>query len=174
MDARHATEDVLERAKNELVGGNYRACVELLRALLRPKRKQKLSPPQRLFVMYLGCCYRALHDFKAALPHTQRRMVLAQHLFGPRSHGHAQALKVLCMVQKGLKPFPAARKAISEALAIMEELGLQQDEQYGGMLLVELGGLDHEQGLYKEALVIFDKAKAVLVQHKEGNDYGGC
>jgi tetratricopeptide (TPR) repeat protein len=53
----------------------------------------------------------------------------------------------------------------------MEELGLQQDEQYGSMLMA-LGRLDLEQGLYKEALAIYNKAKAVLVQHKEWNDYG--
>jgi tetratricopeptide (TPR) repeat protein len=39
-------------------------------------------------------------------------------------------------------------------------------------MLLELGRLDHEQGRYKEALVIYDKAKAVLAQHKEGNEYG--
>ncbi len=75
-----------------------------------------------------GQLLNALLDFKAALPHAQRLVVLAQQLFGPRSAGHAQALTGLCMVQQGLKAFPAARKAISEALAIMEELGLQQDE----------------------------------------------
>jgi tetratricopeptide (TPR) repeat protein len=53
----------------------------------------------------------------------------------------------------------------------MEELGLQQDEEYGAMLLC-LGELDHDQGRCKEALVISNKAKAVLVQHKEGNEYG--
>jgi hypothetical protein len=53
----------------------------------------------------------------------------------------------------------------------MEELGLQQDEEYGAMLVV-LGGLDLDQGRYKEALVIYDKAKAVLAQHKEANVYG--
>jgi hypothetical protein len=75
------------------------------------------------------------------------------------------------MVRRGLKAFPEARKAIRGALTIMEELGLQQDEEYGAML-VELGALDLDQGRYKEALVISDKAKAVLVQHKEGGDYG--
>jgi hypothetical protein len=50
----------------------------------------------------------------------------------------------------------------------MEELGRQQDEEYGS----KLGRLDLEQGWYKEALVIHDKAKVVLAQHKEGNDYG--
>ncbi len=58
--------------------------------------------------------------------------------------------------------------AIEEALA-MEELGLQQDEEYGSMLL-SLGRLDREQRWYKEALVIYNKA--VLAQHKEGNNYG--
>jgi hypothetical protein len=70
-----------------------------------------------------------------------------------------------------IEGLPKARKGIEEALAIMEELGLQQDEEYGSML-VELGGLDLDQGRCKEALVIYNKAKAVLVQHKEGNVYG--
>jgi tetratricopeptide (TPR) repeat protein len=113
-------------------------------------------------------CYRALDDFKAALPLAQRRVVLEQELAGPRSLGHTQALTELCMVQRGLKDFVAASKAIKEALVIMEELGLQRREQYGSML-VELGGLDLDQGQYKEALVIYDRAKAVLVQYKEVN-----
>jgi tetratricopeptide (TPR) repeat protein len=97
--------------------------------------------------------------------------VLTKQLFGARSKEHSRALKGLCMVHSGLKAFPEARKAIRGALAIMGELGLQQDEEYGAMLL-SLGRLDLEQGRYKEALVIFGKAKAVLVQHKEGNEYG--
>jgi tetratricopeptide (TPR) repeat protein len=39
-------------------------------------------------------------------------------------------------------------------------------------MLGVLGGLDREQGRYKEGLVVYDKAKAVLAQHKEGNNYG--
>jgi tetratricopeptide (TPR) repeat protein len=172
MDVRDAVDEVLVRAEKELVAGNYRGCVELLQPLLRPKRKEKLSPQQEYVVVArLGCCYRFLGDFKAAFPHTQRRVVLAQQLGGPRSDIHAEALKGLCMVQAGLKAFPAARKAISEALAIMEELGLQQHEEYGSML-GQLGRLEHEQKRYKEALVVFDKAKTVLAQHKEGRGYG--
>ena len=53
----------------------------------------------------------------------------------------------------------------------MDELGLQQHEQYGSMLGV-LGDLDRDQGQFKEALVIYNKAKVVLVQHKDGHDYG--
>jgi hypothetical protein len=72
---------------------------------------------------------------------------------------------------RGLKAFPEECKAILEALAIMEELGLQQDDS---MLLV-LGELDRKQGWYKEALVIFNKAKAVLVQHKgRASSTGSC
>jgi hypothetical protein len=168
MDTRDATEDVLERAEKEHDAGNYRAGVELLRLLLRPKRKEKLPAQQEYqAVARLSDCYRCLLDFKAALPHVQRWVVLAQQLFGPRSDGHAQALKGLCMVQAGLKAFPAARKAISEAVVIMRNWACK-DEEYGSMLVV-LGGLDREQERYKESLVIYDKAKAVLAQHKEGN-----
>ncbi len=39
-------------------------------------------------------------------------------------------------------------------------------------MLLSLGWLDLDQGRYKEALVILNKAKAVLAQHKEGNAYG--
>ncbi len=135
------------------------------------RAKEKLSPQQELWVV--GClsnCYRFLEDEKAALPHEQRGLVLTKQLHGARSKEHSWALKRLCMVHRGLKAFPKARKAIGEALAIMEELGLQQDEDYGAMLR-ELGRLDCEQGRDKEAL-IFDKAKAVLAQHKEGDSYG--
>ncbi len=100
----------------------------------------------------------------------QRRFVLSKQLFGARSLEHAQALEELCMVHSGLKAFPEARKAIEEALAIMEELGLQQDGHYGSML-VGLGRLDSTQGRYEEALVIFDKAKVVLAQKEKEDDY---
>ncbi len=93
MDARDATKDVLERAEKELNAGNYRAGVELVRPLLQPKRNEKLSPQQEYqAVACLGSCYGYLLDFKAALPHAQRAVVLAQQLFGPRSVNHAQAL----------------------------------------------------------------------------------
>ncbi len=77
--------------------------------------------------------------------------MLAKQLFG--AFEGALALKGLCMVHSGRKAFPEARKAIEEALAIMEELGLQPDEEYGSMS----GRLDD-----KEVLGIYDEAKAVL------------
>jgi hypothetical protein len=62
------------------------------------QRREKLSPHQEYeAVVCVSDCYHALLDFKAALPQTQRLVVLAQ-LHGPRSHGHAAALKGLCMV----------------------------------------------------------------------------
>jgi hypothetical protein len=54
---------------------------------------------------------------------------------------------------------------------MMDELGLQRDEEYGTMLSM-LGRLDLEQGQCKEALAIYDKAKVVLVQYKDESDYG--
>ncbi len=96
---------------------------------------------------------------------------MERQLAGPCSLGLALALKQLSMVQSRLKEFAAASKAIEEALASMEELGLQGHEYFGSILLT-LGGLDREQGQYKETLATYDKADAVLVQDKEGNNYG--
>jgi tetratricopeptide (TPR) repeat protein len=180
MDVRASVDETTVQAKKEHKAGNYRGAVALLEPLLRPPAKEKLSPQQeRGVVGSLTAHHNALGDYKAALPHAQRLLALEQQLHG-RSRQHAEALKVLCMVQRKLKALPQARKAITEALGIMDELGLQQDEQYGSMLAV-LGDLDMDQGQYKEALAIYDKAKAVLVHFKERREYcvllgnmGGC
>ena len=170
MDVKGPVDEVMEQAQKEVEAGNYRGAVALSLPLLRAK--DKLSPRQEYHVVNcLSQCYRFLRDDKAALPHAQWLVVLAPEVDGPRSLFHAVALKGLSIVHTGLKAFPEARKAIVEALAIMDELGLQQDEQYGSMLM-SLGRLDQQQGQYKEALVIFSKAKAVLVQHKDGHEYG--
>ena len=127
MDVKGPVDEVMEQAQKEVEVGNYRGGVALLLPLLRAK--DKLSPRQEYHVVNcLSQCYRFLRDDKAALPHVERKLVLAQNLFGPRSLGHAGALQGLCMVHMGLKAFPEARKAVVEALAIMDELGLQQDE----------------------------------------------
>jgi tetratricopeptide (TPR) repeat protein len=169
MDVRRTSVDeTIGQAEKARDAGNYRGAVSLLQPLL----KEKLSPQQeRDVVMWLSSCYRSLNDYKAALPHAQRGVVLVQEVHGSRSLNHALALKGLCIVQCGLKDFIAARKTIAEALAIMGERALQQDEHYGGMLAVQ-GDLDRDQGRYKEALAVYDKAKAVLVQYKEGREYG--
>jgi tetratricopeptide (TPR) repeat protein len=158
------------RADQECQAGNYRGAVALLLSLLQGK--DKLSPWQELnAVTCLIHCNIPMLDYKVALPYAERKLALAQQLMGPRSQGHAQALKALCMVQRGLKAYRAARKAIREGLAILEELGLQQDEDYGGML-VSLGKVEQEQAHYKEALTVYSKAKDVLVQHKDCSDFG--
>jgi tetratricopeptide (TPR) repeat protein len=171
MDARDAVDRVIGRVEKEYHAGNYRVCVELLLPLLRAKRKKKLSPQQECDAeMWLSDSYRFLDDDKAALPHAKRFVELWQQN-GPRSKGHAVALQVLCTVQRGLKALPAARKSIVEALSIMDGLGLQQQEEYGSML-VALGRLDYDEKRYKEALVVFNKAKVVLAKFKEGVEYG--
>ena len=144
MDVKSPVDEAIAQAEKEFDAGNYRGAVALMLPLLRAK--DKLSPRQELTVAHwLSTSYRFLGDYKVALPHVQRVLVLAQEVFGPRSPGHAVALGELCMLHTGLKAFPAARKAIVEALAIMDELGLQQDERYGSMLSV-LGDVDREQG----------------------------
>jgi hypothetical protein len=130
MDSHGSVDQTIWAAKKDFVAGNYRGALALLLPLLRAK--EKLSPQQELNVVNgLSNCYRFLEDEKAALPHEQRGLVLTKQLFDARSKEHAEALKGLCMVHRGLKAFPKARRAIGEALAIMEELGLQQDEDYG-------------------------------------------
>ena len=162
MDAPVSVDETMTQVAVSVRDGNYRGVVEPLLPLLRAK----LSPQQECIVVrLLTIAYPRLEDFEAALPHAQRYVVLEELLHGARSRDHAVALMVLCMVHTRLKAFPAARKAVQEALAIMDELGLQQDEQYGAML-VALGNVDSDQAQCKEALAIFNKARAVLVQFK--------
>jgi hypothetical protein len=145
----HVDETIVQ-ATEEFNVGNYRGMVVLLEPLMHPRSKEKLSPQQECGVVaWLSESYRALGDLKAALPLAQRWVALDQQLHGPRSRRHARALKVLCMVHGELQAFPQARKAIVEALGIMDELGLQQDEEYGSTLAV-LGNLHFERGQYKE------------------------
>jgi hypothetical protein len=176
MDVRGSVDETIGQAVQELKAGNYRGAVALLEPLLRPlfgpPAKEKLWPQQECdVVMWLSASHRFLEDHKAALPHSQRRLALEQHLHGPRSRQHAVALKVLCMVQRGLKAFPQARKAIAEALGIMDELGLQQDEQYGSMLAM-VGDLDMDQGHYKEALAIYDRPRPCWCTTRNGASMG--
>ncbi len=80
---------------------------------------------------------------------------------------HAMAWQGLCMVHTELKAFPEARKAIGRR-CLSWNWACSKTSSMG----LELGGLDLDQERYEEALVINDKAKAVLVQHKEWPDYG--
>jgi tetratricopeptide (TPR) repeat protein len=160
------------QAKNEYKQGNYRRGVELLQPFVGPGAK-KLTPQQeRGVVRWLSQCYRFLRDNKAALPHAQRGLELTLQLYRPRSQEHAYALKGLCMVQTGLEAFLEARANITEALAIMDELGLQEEEDKEcGSMLSTFGRIDLDEGLYRGALLTYSKAKTVLVQYKEGSYY---
>jgi hypothetical protein len=128
MDSHGSVDETIRAAKKEFKAGNYRGALALLLPLLRAK--EKLPPQQELNVV------------KSLLPLLVRRegRVAARRARGrvdktARSKEHSRALKGLCMVHSGLKAFPEARKAIRGALTIMEALGLQQDEDYGSMLL---------------------------------------
>jgi len=159
----------LDEAKKDFEVGDYRRAL----ALLHPLRKRKLSPAQEIRLFWLlGCCYRSLENFDAALPTVERQIVLYQ-THQNRSLGHAAALYDLCMVRVGLKMFPEARKAITEALAVLGELGLQasESEQYGGMLCA-LATVDRLEQHFDEALIIYARAKSVLLRHKTGSMYG--
>jgi hypothetical protein len=79
-------------------------------------------------VRCLSMCYHDFREYKAALQHAQRRLelTLRMQLYPPRSEQHAHALHGLCLAQRGLKAFPEARAALTEALIIMGELGLRR------------------------------------------------
>lgn len=89
-----------------------------------------------------------------------------------RASRRCRALRALCAVQIGLRTFSAAREAIGKTLVIAEELGLQQNQDYGtGTMLMGQGRVDLLDGCYKEALVTFHNAKSVLSRYKEHNEY---
>ncbi len=103
-------DSVGETIPKEHRAGNYRGALALLPFLrakeeLSPQRAEGGEQVERLLLPLLG----RLQGRVAA------RAARA---------GHAEALKGLCMVHSGLKP--EARKVIEEALAIMEELGLNR------------------------------------------------
>ncbi len=105
MDARDATEDVLERAKKEQAAGNYRGCVELLRPLL--ERKEKLSPQQEFQVVsWLSTRYRVLGACKAALPHAQRGATALRSPFVASGRGVEGAVQGAA----GTEGFPCGAK----------------------------------------------------------------
>ncbi len=76
-------------------------------------------------------------------------------------------------VHIGLGDFPAARKEITEALTIMDELGLQ--ERGPGQLiyvsmLFSLADVDRRQRRFEQALATYTKSKALML--KESDSYG--
>ncbi len=163
-----AVDQVLEHALAEYAMGNYRTVVELLVHKYWDPQQEFTAVQDMYVAILLSGSYRGLLDFAAALPHAQRYVRLAARK--ARSLDHALALKGLCMVQLGLR-IPTARSTLAEALAIMEERGLQLDEQYGGMVLV-LGEIEYEAGRLSTALEAYERARGVLVQFRDGREYG--
>ena len=156
------------QAKKELKAGNFR---EALLCLLRIKDTKPRKPPpdvKILLSIMFAACYVNLDDYESALPHSRRAADLQQQ-HAPRSFEHALALKALAQNLLSLQQDHSVRKPITKALAIMDELGLSNHEEYGAMLII-LGKLD--SNCPQKALVSLDKAKIVLEQHKEGKHYG--
>jgi hypothetical protein len=143
MDVCDPGDEVLVQVKKECGTGDYRVIAAVL--------KEKLSPHQECqAVTYLSCCYRALYDFKAALPHVQRLVVLAQHRSRPGVGG-------LCMVQAGLKAPCGAKGHFGSP----GHPGWACNTLAVRRVLAVLGRLDRQQERQREALAIYDKAKAM-------------
>jgi hypothetical protein len=89
MDSHSSVDQTIRAAEKDFEAGNYRGALALLLPLWRGK--EELSPQQELGVINgLSNCDRFLCDFKAALPHTQRGLVLTKQLFGARSKEYAR------------------------------------------------------------------------------------
>jgi tetratricopeptide (TPR) repeat protein len=167
-----SVEKALELGQAQFDRGNYRRAVELLQPFMQAEAKKKITPLQEWGVVtVLSNSYRFLLDYEAAFTFTQRLAELALDLVGPRSQTHAATLKGVCLVHLELRAFSDARVAIMESVSIMEELGLQQQEEYGS-ILTTLGDVEREQGRHREALVIYSHAKVVLDQFNAGYYYG--
>jgi tetratricopeptide (TPR) repeat protein len=133
---------------------------------------KKLTPQQERSMLALSYkCLRFLLDYRAALPLTQRLLALAVRFKGPRSEVHAVAPRALCLDYLGLRAFSEASAVITESASIMEELGLQQQEEYG-LVLTTLGDVKRQLGRHREALIVYSKAKVVLDQFKARRSYG--
>jgi tetratricopeptide (TPR) repeat protein len=144
-----SAEKVLQMGQEQVNIGNYAKAVELMRPLVHAEATELNPEQERRVGTMLSTCYRFLLDFKAALALSQRLLALAE----PHSHARAVALTGVCLDYLGLHAFYEARTAITEAVSILEELGLQQHEDYGAVLMA-LGDVDREQGRYREALVV--------------------
>jgi len=161
-------QEAITLASEECIIGNYRSALNLLRPLLR--QAKALPDVEYVVTRLLSISYSALDQPKIALPHTQRYVALAQELYGPGSVKYAKALKALCAVHQGLQDYPEARRVINQTLAIMEDSGNAQTEEYGSMVLMQ-ALLDIYEKRYDEALILCNKAKPLLSHHKESNDY---
>jgi tetratricopeptide (TPR) repeat protein len=167
-----SVEMALDLGQKQFNMGNYARAVALLEPFVHAEAKENLTPLQEWRVnVLLTNSYRIMLEFKAALALEHRLIELTLQLTGPRSRVHAAALQGLCMDHLGLKVFSKARAAIAESVSIMEELDLQQEEDYGSVLLT-LGDIERMMGRHREALIHYSKAKGVLDQFKSGNNYG--
>jgi tetratricopeptide (TPR) repeat protein len=160
MDAHDGAADAaVSAATKAWREGAYLSAVDVLKPwaggqkVLRPSRQRDVE-------FWMSRCHRFLFNFKEALLHAERSVELSSQptTFGPRSREHAVALRELSMVRRGLKEYPAARKNLVEALAIMEERGL--------------GSLSYFEGRHREALLTYDKAMVVLQHFKGQREYG--
>jgi hypothetical protein len=149
--------------------GFYKEARALLQPLLHSPALLHERELERDMVSVLADCYRRMGDDKGALPHALRYVELEKDLHGELSHQHASALKCLSCTYLHIE-MTLARNAISWAQNILETLGLQHHMEYGSVLL-ELGSLVKEQEGPTEALEVFLRSKAVLVNFQENTDW---
>jgi len=158
-------ESALQKVVSEYHSKNYRESLKLSLSLYI---RAKLSPQQENDVLgWMLHCYNQLEKLQAALPYARRLVTLALQLHVPRSFEHAVALCQLGIIYHKVGVDVKARKALNAAISMMVELGRQKDKDvtYGDMIL-RLGQLDASQSNWKDAIVHFEQAKEIFIQHK--------
>ena len=116
-------------------------------------------------------CYQHLDNGEAALPYTQRMPELVEGEYGVSSKEYAKTLGTHFMIYTQIQEFPAAYVAMTKALTILEDLGLQHDELYCALRAAE-GEIHYGKCRYEEALVSYNKAKVLFADNRNGTTYG--
>lgn len=162
---------IIEQADAAGNAGEYEIARDLLLPLLQRPNKKKMTTMQELTTCnLLASFYRLLTDYKSAFVYIERYLELTRQIFKPESREYAVALKMACTINRELGSTSKAHDNITKALDIMRKLKLQDDEQYGSMLSI-LATIKYNMGKYNKALKIYNKAKPLLIKHKDDQRY---
>lgn len=119
----------------------------------------------------IGICHKFLCEYRVALPFHRRVLELAEKNVGKQSRGYVIVLLNLVDLNCKMKRFRDATRNTEQAVALLEDMGLQHEELYG-QALMQFGDIQIEQERWKHALVEYQRTMLVLSNHKEGKMYG--
>jgi len=157
-------------------------------------RKELTFAQELKIIRLVSACYRYLGDYKSALKIAKKYLAFAEHMRDSeeypsksdypdlpseqfqlmrsiiKARSYVYALEEAIAVYIGLKTYNKAVKLIKEGLKMLDEIHLDNCQEYGSLLLL-LGISDSRQEKYKEGLINFNKAKMILSEYKHGHEY---